>query len=104
MPKYLTKPIEVEAEQFLSGRKIEGVCDAVHLPSNVQDYVDGSPHLHTLEGIYFIKEGDWVVTTGSDYRTICKPDMFVEIYMPKPETIDGAGVVIAVSDGVQINE
>ena len=74
--KYRKKPVVIEAVQFWNDRVWPtGVCDChvdvAHL---------GSPHIHTLEGIMDVNEGDWIITGVEGERYPCKADIFEATY------------------------
>ena len=71
--KYIKKPIIVEAQQWFRGIEIDGVC------KNCTGLI--GEHIHTLEGIMFLSDGDYVNTgiKGEKYPP-CKPDIFEASY------------------------
>ena len=74
MSKYRKKPVVIEAEQYSSGKKIEGVC-----VENCDNVMRG-PHIHTLEGIMVVSLGDWVIKGIKGEFYPCKPDIFKLTY------------------------
>jgi hypothetical protein len=72
------KPVVVEAEQYFSGKAVEGVCDGC-----LQGFVEtGGAHIHTPAGMIRVQEKDWVITGIKGERYLCKPDIFEAIYEP----------------------
>lgn len=76
--KYRKKPVIIEAEQYNfldpNKNKIEGVCTQAH------DGIMGEPHIHTLEGIHNITDGDFIITGVKGERYPCKKDIFEMTY------------------------
>lgn len=77
--KFRKKPVVIEAVQYtaavreLRAPNPEGVCQR---PACDQDH----PHIHTLEGIMRVTEGDWIITGVNGERYPCKPDIFEKTY------------------------
>jgi len=80
MPKFRKKPVVVEAEQFFVGSVIYGVC------LEICDTIMRGPHIHTLEGIHTVSEGDWIITGVKGEQCPCKPDIFKMTYEPVEES------------------
>ena len=73
--KFRKKPVVVEAVQFWSDNEWpKGVCDG-GCPRSL-----GLPHIHTLESVMLVTEGDWIVTGIQGERYAVKPDIFAETY------------------------
>ena len=79
--KFRKKPVIIEAWQFrlLQQSYPEGVCDKAH------DGLHGGVHVHTLEGIHNVTDGDWIITGVKGERYPCKPDIFAMTYEPVEE-------------------
>ena len=76
MGKFRKKPVVVEAEQWLEGKHIDGLCfEHVH-----DTHVVRIPHIHTLEGIHHVSPGDWIITGVKGEKYPCKPDIFKLTY------------------------
>lgn len=73
MAKFKKKPIIIEAEQYTEGSLINGVCRTKH-------YNWEEPHVHTLEGLYTVRENDWIITGVKGEIYPCKPDIFEMTY------------------------
>ncbi len=79
--KFRKKPVEVNAWQYsfktpeIEARKSD-ICFRAH------NGVMGSPHIHTLEGMMEISDGDWIITGIAGERYPCKPDIFEKTYEP----------------------
>lgn len=88
--KFRKKPIVIEAVQYFG---------AIHYPSDARKAAvakamglcfehahDGhavdTPHIHTLEGLHHVSEGDWIITGIKGERYPCKPDIFEATYEP----------------------
>lgn len=69
MAKYRKRPIIVEAEQWFPGKAVDGV------------YYEGSrPSISTLEGVFIVTVGDWIITGIEGERYPCKPSVFETTY------------------------
>lgn len=72
--KFRKKPIVIQAEQYLGGGlgaiRIPGVCLCGGCTA----------HIHTLEGIMNVSDGDWVITGVKGEMYPCKPDIFAATY------------------------
>jgi len=78
MAKFRKKPVVIEADQFWNDRPFpKGVCDCGSDPAHF-----GTPHIHTLEGVMDVTEGDWIITGVKGERYPCKPDIFAATYEP----------------------
>jgi hypothetical protein len=79
---FRTIPIDARAEQFFKDGdvKIDCICENVHLEAPGQPYINGNPHIHTLEGTIFVEEGDFVVEAISDRFMVYSPELFEKIY------------------------
>ena len=82
MPKFRKKPVVIEAEQYHYGRMLSpsasGVCVSLKCDN-------ANPHIHTLEGLMTVGNGDWVITGVQGERYPCKPDIFEQTYEPVEE-------------------
>ena len=78
MAIFRKKPIVVEADQYLDGMSVEGVCCNMACP-----YL--TAHVHTIHDGQFtpIADGDWIIAEpdGEHYYP-CKPDIFEATYEP----------------------
>ncbi len=83
MPKFRKKPVVVEAEQWLPGHRVPGVCLGECRGTNRDLWGDAVAHVHTLEGVsYSLSPGDWVIRgVKGEYYPI-KDDVFRETYEP----------------------
>ena len=84
MPKFRKKSVVIEAHQFVTGfyasRKVPDEFKAACCIENDGGATFGRPHIHTLEGLYWIAVGDWIIrgVVGEFYP--CKPDIFAATY------------------------
>ena len=74
--KYRKKPVVVDAVQYRAGEPFPpGVCDC---------HPDGvhfrEPHVHTLEGVMTVTDGDWIITGVAGEQYPCHPDIFAQTY------------------------
>lgn len=78
MPKFVRKPIVVQAVQWFPGKRVAGVRTMVDstAPGARIGYID------TLEGRMFVSPGDWIITGIKGERYPCKPDIFEQLYHP----------------------
>lgn len=85
--KYRKKPVVIEAEQYRPFEDLaivgefltEAICFKAH------NGIMGDPHIHTLEGIHNVSEGDWVIKGVKGEFYPCKPDIFQMTYEPVEE-------------------
>ncbi len=76
--KYRKKPIVIEAEQWFSGKEIEGVENLSSDTESPNGYLYGyikNPHCEMM-----ICEGDWVLKDIDGYVYGCKSDIFEKTY------------------------
>ena len=72
MPRYRTKPCTIEAEPYVAGGHIpDGVC---HCGPGGKLF--GDPHIHTLEGMLHVSDGDMIITGLLGEKYPCKPAAF----------------------------
>lgn len=89
MARYRKIPVVIEAEEFVAlahylgknaAPNIEGVC---WCGSGVLDDEHKClPHIHTLEGIHWVSDGDFIITGVKGEKYPCKPDIFALTYEP----------------------
>lgn len=82
MPKFRKKPIVIEAEQcwLFSGRPLpKGVCQCDD-PAAIVGGLGPFVHIHTLEGVQLVTNGDWIITGIANEKYPCKPDIFAATY------------------------
>lgn len=77
MPKYRKKPLVIEADQWVRGKKIEGLVYDPILRSE--------PYIDTLEGRMFVSEGDYIITGIEGEKYPCKKSIFEASYDPVEE-------------------
>jgi hypothetical protein len=85
--KFRKRPVVVEADQWFTGKKVEGVCgdDPNKICGCVMNGSDlgNTPHVHPTRASYGIplEPGDWVIREqdGSGYYP-CKDDVFQQTY------------------------
>jgi hypothetical protein len=73
--RYKTKHCEIEAEEYSinSSKYIEGLCYSNHTKE------DGEilpAHIHTLEGVMTVNDGDFIIKGLKGEFYPCKPDIF----------------------------
>jgi hypothetical protein len=80
--KYRKKPVVIEAEQFSilqsssdwSDFLKEAICAKSHNGFN------GGLHIHTLEGLHDVRDGDFIIKGVKGEFYPCKPDIFEMTY------------------------
>lgn len=94
--KFRKKPVVIEAEQWFPGKHVDGVCGddpnklcGSVLVGGLEDNAHLKPHVHTLEGIYAVTPGDWIITGVKGEKYPCKPDIFPLTYEPVEEDKKG---------------
>jgi len=83
--KFRKKPVVIDAEQWHHGKVIDGVCEASCLGTITErggEIYNDDPHVHTLEGIMKVSDGDWIITGVLGEKYPCKPDIFKMTYEP----------------------
>lgn len=89
MPRFVKKPVVVEATQWFPGIEIEGVVkrfDPSAVRYNTTNGVmslinDGwSWGVETLEGFMKVSPGDWIITGVENERYPCKASIFEATY------------------------
>lgn len=80
MSKYITKPVEIEAVQYLGN--IEEIEDFIN--NKVFKYSDTTDGhfigISTFMGTIKVELGDYIIKNGSDDYYPCKPDIFKSLY------------------------
>jgi len=75
--RFRKKPIVIEAEQFFPNK--EPWPDGVEY--NADPAIDAPKYIiQTLEGLFEVSPGDWVITGVKDEKYPCKPDIFEQTY------------------------
>lgn len=86
MSTFVSKHIEIEAEQWYPELLVKGVCHCAQPSAKEEDKLYGGfvAHVHTLHGGVRIEPGDWIVKDidGSGYYP-CKPAIFWKRWEPK---------------------
>ncbi len=81
--KFRKKPIVIEAEQFLSFKfRHNDASDFLRKALCVKAHhgYQGAVHIHTLEGVHDVKDGDWIIKGVNGEFYPCKPDIFDKTY------------------------
>ncbi len=88
MPRYLKKPVEVEARLIdrdeSTFHDIVAWCGGVAVHPDATAYMDGNKVLYidTLEGRMFADMGDYIIRGVKGEFYPCKPDIFDATYEP----------------------
>jgi len=79
--RYRKKPVVVDAIQYKRSVHFEKLQDRGLCWESVHDGIMvHTPHIHTLEGIYSVKDGDWIIRGVKGEYYPCKPDIFAMTY------------------------
>lgn len=74
MAKYRKKPLIIEATRYRTGDKgaeaLVCFCDTLK----------GVPHIHTLEWVMVVREGDWIIIGVKGEKYPCNNDIFTLTY------------------------
>lgn len=80
MSKFRKKPVVIEAEQYIAEKQEpDGLCWEL-------GHGCDCPHIHTLEGVHVVSDGDWIITGIKGEKYPCKPDIFEQTYEPVEES------------------
>lgn len=92
MPKFIKKPVIVDAVQFEweDGHGIPSIPGVkfwtwtqVETSGGLKSVPDPkSAYVETLEGILHVSRGDWIITGVQGERYPCKPEIFAATYEP----------------------
>ena len=80
MPKFVKKPIVIEAVQFNGG--MLPILDAGFPDFPGSATHPGSLVIPTLEGAHTCSPGDWIIKGIAGEFYTCKPDIFAATYYP----------------------
>lgn len=80
MPKFVKKPIVIEAVQFNGG--MLAILDAGFPDFHGHPSRNGSLVIPTLEGDHECKPGDWIIKGIAGEYYPCKPEIFAATYEP----------------------
>lgn len=71
--KFRKNPVVIEASLFAMSFPLQdGICvNVLHALG---------PHIHTLEGVMTVSEGDWIIKGIKGEFYPCKPDIFEATY------------------------
>lgn len=85
--KFRKKPVVIEAEQYFSGKEIDGVllseevlCSGDNEFGTTHRNAVVRPYIQTLEGKMWVSEGDFIITDIRGEKYPCKPDIFKATY------------------------
>ena len=85
MTKFIKKPVEIEAEQYLIyGKLVKGMCNS----QSCYVRVCNEPHVHTIHNDQIVKLeiGDWVIPEpGGIHFYPIKPDILTDTYFTEEE-------------------
>jgi hypothetical protein len=93
MPKFRKKPVVIEAELFdqdkqhhlSAGFRVAMCWDQHDVTANALEH--GDPHIHTLEGLLWVSDGDWIIKGIKGEFYPCKPDIFEATYESVSEEV-----------------
>lgn len=107
MPQFRKKPVVIEAEQYRADASIvtqypgdprASICFDDHWKNDPD--ADGpvvTPHIHTLEGVHQVKDGDWIIRGVKGEFYPVKPDIFEQTYERVKEKGD---VTVSMREGI----
>lgn len=103
MPKYIKKPIPIEAEKWDPSKPVEGVS---YEPVYAADNGDKMPDfgvIETLEGPMTVWPGDYVVTGVRGEKYAVKREIFEETYELVPSQTCGGckSILVQGSNGLE---
>jgi hypothetical protein len=75
--KFRKRPIVIDAEQWFPDKAVDGVIIGPYVSGDEQLYEAKCP---TLEGIFGVTAGDWIITGVLGEKYPCKPDIFDMTY------------------------
>ena len=80
MRNYRKKPVVIEAQQFTGDiESIPADCP-IETYFNTSEDIEVGYGIATLEGVMFLKEGDWIIKGVKGEYYPCKPDIFEMTY------------------------
>ena len=81
MPKFMKKPVVIDAEQFTDDNK-DRVFNFITCNCCQDRDEEGNPtiKIQTLEGIMTAQLGDWIIKGVKGEFYPCKPDIFTATY------------------------
>ena len=79
MKKYVKKPVEIEAIQYLTDNHQE-VRAFIGIFPHIYDEQEQIIIIRTLEGDHMVKHGDYVIKGIAGEFYPCKPDIFKDSY------------------------
>lgn len=80
VPKFIKKPVEIEARMFNPGNDHDEALEVVAWCGG-EAVADGCA-IHTLEGVMVARPGDWIIRGMKGEFYPCKPDIFADTYDP----------------------
>lgn len=79
--KFIKKPIEIEAVQWL-GYNEQDIYGFARQSDGLIEVEGTTLLIHTLEGLMRADKGDWIIRGVKGEYYPCKPDIFAETYEP----------------------
>lgn len=88
--RFRKKPVEIDAEQYFLGKKIDGVIE-LEKPIQYKDFKFVA-QIRTIEdsedSMHYIRESDWIITGIQGEQYTCKNDIFQQTYEAIEEIIE----------------
>ena len=85
MPKFIKKPLEIEAVQW-TGENVDEIATFMKASDRTLSYMPDpkNPQLdiETLEGVMVASKNDWIIKGVAGEFYPCKPDIFKKTYRP----------------------
>ena len=83
MPKFIKKPLEIEAVQW-TGENVDEIATFMKASDRTLSYMPDpkNPQLdiETLEGVMVASKNDWIIKGVAGEFYPCKPDIFKKTY------------------------
>jgi hypothetical protein len=79
MPKFVKKPVIIEAVQWTGNNKLE-ISEFVHDSERRYDFQGDALFIHTLEGSMRATKGDYIIKGVEGEFYPCKPEIFEKTY------------------------
>jgi hypothetical protein len=79
MPKFMKKPVVIEAVQW-TGDNINEIFELTRAHSVGEDFLSSELTIPTLEGDMIARKGDYIIRGIKGEIYPCKPDIFEETY------------------------
>jgi len=80
MAKYRKRPVVIDAEQWFAHHRLRSGVGTQPNDTGVDDlgvyYMRGYHYVNTPEGCMHVRDGDWIITSIENERSVCKDSVF----------------------------